>query len=152
MWSFYCPLWRTDPGPCTTWPCIHTPTSPAESHIPLFSQVPGQRTCVGLRVSCKPLTLQGSGHYSPSPLAGPLVLWGFTVKNWTNKARVYTVKKKRDNNSTTQIYIYIYIHTHTHKHIYLTSDLLLYKNIFLFTKLTPILNMNMQLCIMFFHA
>lgn len=30
------------------------------------------------------------------------------MKNWTNKARVYTEKKKeRDNNSTTQIYIYI---------------------------------------------
>lgn len=68
------------------------------------------------------------------------------MKNWTDKARVYTVKKKkereRDNNSTTQIYIYIYI----------ISDFLLYKNIFLFTKLTAILNMNMQLCIMFFHA
>ena len=39
------------------------------------------------------------------------------MKNWTNKARVYTVKKKRDNNSTTQIYIYIYIHTHTQTYV-----------------------------------
>ena len=65
------------------------------------------------------------------------------MKNWTNKARVYTVKKKK-REIIIPLLKYIYI--------YLTSDFLLYKNIFLFTKLTLILNMNMQLCIMFFHA
>lgn len=47
------------------------------------------------------------------------------MKNWTNKARVYTEKKKK-REIIIPLLKYIYI--------YLTSDFLLYKNIFFFHK------------------